>query len=270
MTDTILLTGISGFIAKHIALKLLNAGYAVRSALRPHLTDPAAFDRLSFVATDLEQDAGWPDAMAGVLAVIHTASPFPIAQPKDEQVLIRPAVDGTRRVLLAAGVAGITRVILTSSDAAIIDDTVDGPQDEADWCALDAPGTTAYARSNTLAERAAWAIAAREGLSLTTINPGLVIGPPLDAHYGSSIGVVKRVLCGKDPMLPDIGVAMVDVRDVAEMHLRALQRPATTAKRYAAVAGSMTMPAMGRTLKASDPQRHPRGPAFRAAHPCAV
>jgi dihydroflavonol-4-reductase len=268
MTDTILLTGISGFIAKHIALKLLNAGFAVRgtlrkparadevrSALKPHLTDPAAMDRLTFATADLETDEGWAHAMAGITAVMHTASPFPIAQPKDEQVLIRPAVEGTRRVLMAAKAAGIIRVILTSSTVAIIDETVHGQQDENNWCNLDAPGTSAYAKSKTLAEREAWAIAAAEGLHLTTINPGFVVGPPLDANFGSSIGVVKRFLKGKDPMLPKIGFAMVDVRDVAEAHLRALQRPATAGKRYAAVAGSMWMPDMGAVLKAAYPTR---------------
>jgi dihydroflavonol-4-reductase len=268
MTDTILLTGISGFIAKHIALKLLNAGYAVRgtvrtlnradevrAALKPYLTDPAAMDHLTFATADLESDAGWTDAMAGITAVIHTASPFPIAQPKDEQILIRPAVEGTRRVLMAAKAAGITRVILTSSTVAIIDETVHGQQDENNWCNLDAPGTTAYAKSKTLAEREAWAIANAEGLHLTTINPGFVVGPPLDANFGSSISVVQRFLKGRDPMLPKIGFAMVDVRDVADLHLCALQRPATTGNRYAAVAGSMWMPDMGALLKAAYPAR---------------
>jgi dihydroflavonol-4-reductase len=268
MTETILLTGISGFIAKHVALKLLNAGYAVRgtmrsparegevrAALTPHLTDPAAMDRLTFATADLERDAGWAAAMTGITAVIHTASPFPIAQPKDEQVLIRPAVEGTRRVLMAAKAAGITRVVLTSSTVAIVDETVHGQQDEANWCNLDAPGTSAYAKSKTLAEKEAWRIAKAEGLALTTINPGFVVGPPLDAHYGSSIGVVKRFLKGRDPMLPQIGFAMVDVRDVAEAHLRALQRPATAGNRYATVAGSMWMPDMGAVLKAAYPAR---------------
>lgn len=268
MTETIVLTGISGFIAKHVALKLLNAGYAVRgtirnprradevrAAVKPYLTDPAAMDRLTFATADLESDAGWAAAMAGATAVIHTASPFPIAQPKDEQVLIRPAVEGTRRVLMAARAAGITRVILTSSTVAIIDETVHGTQDETNWCKLDAPGTTAYAKSKTLAEQEAWALAKAKGLQLTTINPGFVVGPPLDTHYGSSVGVVKRLLKGRDPMLPKIGFAMVDVRDVAEAHLRALQRPATAGNRYAAVAGAMWMPKMGATLKAAYPAR---------------
>ena len=132
MPETVLLTGVSGFIAKHVALKLLNAGYdvrgtvrrldrgdEVRAALASHLGEKAG--RLTFAQADLEADAGWSEAMAGVAAVVHTASPFPIAQPKDPQDLIRPAVDGTRRVLEAAATAGVRRIVLTSSVAAVLD-----------------------------------------------------------------------------------------------------------------------------------------------------
>ncbi len=265
--DTVLLTGCSGFIAKHVALKLLNAGYNVRGTLRrldrgdevlaavgPHLGPGAG--TLTFVQADLEADAGWAEAMVGVAAVVHTASPFPIAQPKDPAVLIRPAVEGTSRVLKAAAAAGVTRVVLTSSTVAIMNDTKPGTlHDEGDWCDVSLPSTSPYAKSKTLAERAAWELAKSLGLQLTTVNPGLVVGPPLDEHYGSSLGLVERVLKGKDPMLPNIGFPTVDVRDVAEMHLRALQRPETVGKRYISAAGSMAMLDMGRTLKAAYPTR---------------
>jgi dihydroflavonol-4-reductase len=267
MTETILLTGISGFIAKHVALKFLRAGYGVRgtvrrldraeevrAALRPHLNDDA-LARLSFVAADLEADTGWDVAMKGVAAVIHTASPFPIAQPKDPQVLIRPAVEGTLRVMKAAKAAGVMRVVLTSSTVAVLDERRPGVQDEASWCDPAAPGVPAYAQSKTLAEKAAWDFAGREGMQLTVINPGLVLGPPLDGNFGSSVGVVRRILRGRDPMMPMIGFAAVDVRDVAEMHLRALQRVKTVGKRYLAVAGSITMPDMARVLKQTYPAR---------------
>ncbi|WP_103259092.1 SDR family oxidoreductase [Tabrizicola aquatica] len=263
----VLLTGCSGFIAKHVAVKLLNAGYDVRGTLRrldradevraavtPHLTEAAG--SLSFVQADLEADAGWAEAMAGMDAVVHTASPFPIAQPKDPQVLIRPAVQGTQRVLAAAAAAGIRRVVLTSSIVAVVNDGKHGAlQDENDWCDLTLPSTTPYARSKTLAERTAWDLARAQGLELTTINPGFVLGPPLDEHYGSSLGIVERLLRGRDPMVPDLGFPTVDVRDVAEMHLRALQRPETAGKRYIAAAGSLAMVDMGRTLKATYPTR---------------
>ncbi|OZA13997.1 MAG: dihydrokaempferol 4-reductase [Rhodobacterales bacterium 17-64-5] len=267
MPETVLLTGVSGFIAKHVALKLLNAGYdvrgtvrrldradEVRSAVAPHLT--AGAGTLSFVQADLESDAGWDDAVRGVSAVVHTASPFPIAQPKDENVLIRPAVEGTERVLNAAAAAGVTRIVLTSSTVAVFDEgRHQDLQDEANWCDLDLPSTSAYAKSKTLAERKAWEIAKAKGLQLTTINPGVVLGPPLDEHYGSSMELVERIMKGKDPAMPDLGFAAVDVRDVAEMHLRALQKPETAGKRYLATAGSLTMPEMGRILKDAYPTR---------------
>jgi len=263
--DLVLLTGISGFIAKHVALKLLNAGYSVRGTLRrmnradevraalaPYLTESAG--ELTFIQADLESDAGWAEAMAGVSALIHTASPFPIAQPKDPATVIRPAVEGTERVLKAAAAAGVTRVVLTSSTVAVINEgKPDTLQDEADWCDTHLPTTTPYAKSKTLAERAAWEIAKARGLKLTTINPGLVLGPPLDEHYGSSLSLVERFLKGRDPMLPPMGLPVVDVRDVAEMHLRALQRPETEGRRYLASSGSMAFVDMGRTLKAAYP-----------------
>jgi dihydroflavonol-4-reductase len=267
MSETILLTGVSGFIAKHVALKILNAGYAVRGTLRrmdraeevraalaPYLTEHAG--ALTFVQADLESDAGWAEAFQGVTALVHTASPFPITQPKDPAVVIRPAVEGTERVLKAAAAAGVTRVVLTSSTVAVLNEAKpDTLQDEADWCDTHLPSTTPYAKSKTLAERAAWEIAKARGLKLTTINPGLVLGPPLDEHYGSSLGLVERFLKGRDPMLPSLGFPVVDVRDVAEMHLRALQRPGTEGRRYLAASGSMAFVDMGRTLKAAYPTR---------------
>ena len=267
MAEQVLLTGASGFIAKHVALRLLNAGHDVRGTLRrldradevraavaPHLGDRAG--SLSFVQADLEADAGWAEAMAGMTALIHTASPFPIAQPKDENQLVRPAVEGTRRVLKAAHAASIGRVVLTSSTVAVINDGKPNTlQDEADWCDVTLPHTTAYAKSKTLAERSAWEYARANGLALTTINPGLVLGPPLDEHYGSSLQLVERILKGRDPMLPEIGFPIVDVRDVAEMHLRALQRPETAGRRYIAASGTLAMVDMGLALKAAYPVR---------------
>jgi dihydroflavonol-4-reductase len=267
MGETVVLTGISGFIAKHIALKLLASGHSVRGSLRdvsragevraalgPHL-DNSGLGRLSFVQLDLTRDDNWGAAMAGATALIHRASPFPIANPIDEDDLIRPAVEGTRRAIAAAGAAGVKRVIFTSSVVAIIDTYKRGMQDETDWCNLDAPDTTAYAKSKTLAERAAWELSAPHGIALTTINPGLVIGPPLDGHFGSSISIVARLLRGRDPMLPMVSFSCVDVRDVAEAHLRALERPQTAGRRIPCTAGVMSMPDMARVLKAAYPAR---------------
>ncbi len=265
----VLITGVSGFIAKHIALRLLQAGWAVRGTLRsldraeevraalhPHLTDKS-LARLSFAEADLTSDAGWAEAAQGAHVLIHTASPFPMSQPKDPADLVRPAVEGTLRALRAAYGAGIRRAVVTSSTVAVINEGKRGIQDESDWCDLTAPGTTAYATSKTMAERAAWEFVAKEapGLALTCINPGFVLGPPLDKHFGTSMNVVQRLLRGKDPMLPMIGFVCVDVRDVAEMHLRAVLRPETSGKRYLAAGGSMTMPDMGLVLKTAYPHR---------------
>lgn len=266
MAETVLLTGVSGFIAKHVAVKLLNAGYdvrgtvrrldrgeEVRSAVAPHLGETAG--QLTFVQADLESDAGWAQAMAGINAVVHTASPFPIAQPRNANDLIRPALQGTDRVLRAARAAGVTRVVLTSSVVAVLNEAKSAVQDETDWCDLTIPTTTAYGQSKTLAERRAWELAASLGLDLTTINPGFVLGPPLDGNYGSSLAIVERFLKGKDPMQPPYGLPIVDVRDVAEMHLRAVQRPETAGKRFIAAAGSMTFAEMARVLKTAYPDR---------------
>ncbi len=264
----VLLTGASGFVAKHVALRLLQEGHAVRASLRnparqaelvealaPHLA-PGAIDRLSFATLDLTRDEGWSEAAAGCEALVHTASPFPIAQPKDADVLIRPAVEGTRRALTAAAAAGIRRVVMTSSTVAVLSGFRDSHvSTEDDWADADGPPPHPYARSKVMAEREAWAIAGREGLRLTTINPSFILGPPLDAHYGSSINVVRRVLRGRDPMLPKIGFPVVDVRDVALAHVRALERPETEGQRLIASAGSLWLSDWGRILKAVWPDR---------------
>ncbi|MGV8955398.1 MAG: NAD-dependent epimerase/dehydratase family protein [Cypionkella sp.] len=269
MTETVLLTGISGFIAKHVAARFLTAGYAVRGSLRSmgradevrtalaSVVSEADLARLTFVALDLEADTGWAEAMAGVTTLVHTASPFPLENPKDEQSLIRPAVQGTLRALRAAKAAGVMRVVLTSSTVAVLNNNVQGEHTEADWADVTAASTSAYAKSKTLAERAAWDFVAGEGagMALTTINPGLVLGPALDRHFGSSLSLVQRLLRGKDPMVPNLGFPLVDVRDVAEMHLRAVQRPETAGKRYLAGAGTLSMPQMARLLKAAYPAR---------------
>jgi len=249
MTQTVLLTGASGYIARHILVRLLGAGYDVRASLRdagkgaalmaevtPHLADAAAAGRVSFVSLDLGQDAGWTDALRGVDALVHTASPFPMDAPKSEDELITPAVDGTRRALRAASAAGVRRVVLTSSVAAMMG--VDGqgrtgPLSEEDWTDPDAPRLSAYAKSKTLAEMAAWehVNSADPEMQLTTINPGFVTGAPIGRATGTSMGIIRRILSGKDPMLPKVGFALVAVGDVAEAHVRALSLPESAGER---------------------------------------
>ncbi len=249
MSQKILVTGATGYIAKHIVLKLLERGDQVvgsvrnlsreeelRDTMRTHLSDPAKVENLSVVALNLDADDGWQNAMAGIDAVLHTASPFPLEQPKDENDLIRPAVDGALRALRAAHAGGIGRVVITSSSVAVMTGTKPSQgtlYTEDDWSSTESGEASPYAKSKTLAERAAWDFVAGEGqgIELTTINPVFVMGDPLDANYGTSIRVIERILAAKDPMIPNIGFPTVDVRDVAEAHIRALDAPQVSGKR---------------------------------------
>jgi dihydroflavonol-4-reductase len=273
VTQTVLLTGASGYIAKHIALQLLEAGYHVRGSVRnlsrgaevtaavqPHLTDDHNLDaRLTYVTLDLTSDDGWTDAMAGVDVLMHTASPFPLTQPKDEDELIRPAVDGAMRAMQAAHAAGVTRVILTSSTAAISGSALppgDTAFDETNWTDPADPDAAAYVRSKTLAEKAAWDFVRDQApqMKLTTINPGFVLGAPLDGHFGTSIDVIARALGGKDPMVPSIGFATVDVRDVAALHVTVIDKPQTAGQRIMAVDKFLSFAKLAQAIKAAYPK----------------
>jgi len=255
MESMVLITGISGFIARHCAVDLLNAGYRVRGTVRSShgsgdvrasLARHADVSSLEFVQADLESDAGWDSAVAGCWGVLHVASPFPAKQPRDEQELIRPAVQGTLRVLRAAAAAGVSRLVQTSSTVAV---TLGHPRDrsapftELDWTRVDSPGVTAYAKSKTLAERAAreFVDQDRSGLHYASVNPGLVLGPALDRDIGTSAEIVQMFLNGKYPGAPRMSIPCVDVRDVARMHRLALETAAPSGGRYLGVADSLWM-----------------------------
>lgn len=263
-SKTILVTGVSGFIARRCAIELIEHGYVVRgtlrdakraASLRQDLAPLADVGKLELVEADLLSDAGWDAAMAGCHGVLHLASPFPIAQPSDEADLIRPAVDGTRRVLQAAMRNGVTRFVQTSSTVAIAyghphDRTK--PFTEADWTNLEGPGITPYAKSKTLAERAARELIGSSGTSMhfSTVNPGLVLGPLTDPAFGSSVEVIRMILSGKYPGMPRLMFPIVDVRDVAVIHRLALETTAPSGGRYLAIAGTMWMLDIARTLRA--------------------
>lgn len=271
MSKTVVLTGITGFIAKRITLDLLEARHSVRGSLRsmrradevrdavrPHLSDPAALDRLSFVELDLTSDTGWADAMQGADVLMHTASPFPMQQPKNEDDIVRPAVDGTLRALNGAKAAGITRVVLTSSMVAIMHnrDAFTRPVTEADWSVRGDPTLVPYGLSKTLAEKAAWDfVAETPDMTLITVNPGLVAGTPMDRHYGTSLGLIERILSGKDPMLPDMRLPVVDIADVSRLHVQAVDDSAMDGTRNMAADSMWSMLDLGRTLAAEYPDR---------------
>ena len=213
----VLLTGASGFIAKHILRELLENGYEVRASIRSEKRKSeleALFPdaKIEFVFLDLAKDEGWAEALNGMDVLVHTASPFPFSQPKDPQELIRPAVDGTLRALNAAKAAGIKRVILTSSCVAIYKDAskpVTESSGESNWTTPDDPSVNAYEASKTLAEKAAWDfVAENPEIALTTINPGIVLGPAMDKNYGTSLNIVEQMMTGKMPMVPAINHAL--------------------------------------------------------------
>ena len=211
----------------------------MRAMLKEGGAEPG--DRLSFIAADLENDAGWPEAVAGCEYVLHVASPFPPNIPKHEDELIVPAREGALRVLRASRDAGVKRVVLTSSFAAIGygQKPQTTPFDETNWTDPNGDDVLPYVKSKTLAERAAWDFIANEGgdLELSVVNPVGVFGPVLGPDYSTSILLVQRLMDGAMPGCPRLYFGVVDVRDVADLHIRAMTHPAAKGERFLAVAG---------------------------------
>ncbi len=250
----VLVTGGTGFVGAHCLIQLLAAGHETHATVRDlkregdvramlrHRGAGEAGQRLKLFRADLSADAGWAEAAAGCDYVLHVASPFPSTVPKDENELIGPARNGALCVLKAARDAGAKRVVLTSSFAAI---GYGAPKDrtavftETDWTNLNDPTVQAYPKSKTIAERAAWDFIAREGggLELAVVNPVLILGPVLGPDVSSSIVLVKRLMDGAMPGCPDISFGGVDVRDVADLHLRAMTDPAARGERFIATSG---------------------------------
>ncbi|MGC2782801.1 MAG: aldehyde reductase [Roseiarcus sp.] len=250
----VLVTGGTGFVAAQCLVQLLAAGHDTRATVRDlkRESDVRAMlrqggagevgERLTLSRADLNADAGWAEAAAGCDYVLHVASPFPSTVPRDENELIAPARDGALRVLKAARDAGVKRVVMTSSFAAI---GYGAPKDrtaaftEKDWTNLNDPSVQPYPKSKTIAERAAWDFIAREGgtLELAVVNPVLVLGPVLGPDTSPSILFISRLLDGSLPGCPDLSFGVVDVRDVADLHLRAMIAPAARGERFLATAG---------------------------------
>lgn len=262
--STVLVTGGSGFIGCHCVLQLLAAGHQVRTTVR-NLKREADVrtmlkvggvepdNRLSFFAATLEKDAGWKEAVVGCEYVLHVASPLPASLPKHEDELIIPAREGTLRVLRSSREAGVKRVVLTSSFGAIGygHEPRDTPFNENDWTVMNEEAI-AYMKSKTIAERAAWDFVGRDGgnLELSVINPVGVFGPVLGPDYSTSILLVQRLMDREMPGCPKLYFGLVDVRDVADIHLRAMTDPAAKGERFLAVAGDfMTMAEIAKVLK---------------------
>ena len=271
----VLITGVSGFIAGHTALEFLKAGYHVRGSVRNAAKGDAIaavlgqhgdISRLEFVEADLGSDQGWPEAVKGCDCVAHLASPFPLAQPKDENDLIRPAVEGTLRVLKAAKAAGVKRFVQTSSMVAVIQGHRHEKTSftEDDWSNLAAPGITAYQKSKTLAEKAGRQFMAEHGSDMhyATVNPGLVWGPALDRDIGSSVEIVRMFLAGKYPGAPKLKLLVVDVRDIAKMHRLAMETGEPSGGRYLGVCGDVWMMDMARMMREELGAKARKAPKF--------
>ncbi len=244
----VLVTGVSGYVGQHCAVELLKNGYSVKGSVRSlskadevtkaikKVIDPKG--NLEYCELNLLKDDGWDQAMVGCDYVLHVASPFVTSEPKDENELIKPAVDGTQRALKAAKKAGIKRMVLTSSMVAMMGDakgTVAINQNS--WTNVKAKGVSAYLKSKTLAEQSAWEfINKQEGnqlLELVTVNPGPIYGPTLSGNLnGESMGMYKQLISGKMPLLPRFAINMSDVRDVAAIHIAALKNENANGKRF--------------------------------------
>jgi len=263
---TVLVTGGSGFLGGWCAVEALRRGHRVRATLRDlsrerevragisaHV-DPG--ERLSFAAADLTSDDGWAEAVAGCEYVLHVASPFPPAQPKDPDELIVPARDGTLRVLRASLEAGVRRIVVTSSVAAVRNSKAAASADreltEADWSDPGDSSLTPYTRSKTIAELAAWELVRERGAEerLVTVQPGAIIGPVLGRDRSYSLQAIERLLTGKMPGLPRLGFSFVDVRDVAALEVAALTAPDAGGQRLIAAAEFLWLSDVAAILRA--------------------
>ena len=261
MTGTILVTGGTGYIGGELIDQLLARGYTVHTTVRdtarsePRLRErwPAAGERLKVFQADLMSDAGWAEANAGCDAVAHVASPLPLAPPRHEDDLIVPAREGTLRALRFAKAAGVRRFVQTSSMAAIAYGRSEKEYTvtESDWTDVNHPDVHPYVKSKTIAERAArdWVAEHGAGMEFVSINPSLVLGPVYSADFSTSVSAIEQLLSGAVPLAPDLGFAVVDVRDVAALHVKCLEEPGLAGERFIASGKFMKFIDVGAVLR---------------------
>lgn len=274
MSEKVLLTGITGYIGEHCAVELLKQGYevvgTVRSlekaeSTRQSLSKLVSTDRLSFVKADLLSDDGWSEAMNGCTYVLHVASPFYMTEPKNEMEIITPAIEGTKRVIKAAKKANIKRMVLTSSIVAMVAGKETGKYGTDSWSDCNS-NIGAYSKSKTLAELEAWKEVKDSSMELTVINPGGVFGPAIGAKIdGQSVKMITDIITGKIPMIPDVAMGMVDVRDVAKLHVNAIKAQGVAGKRFiAATAEPVEMATVMQILKNAGYNKVPsmKAPSF--------
>lgn len=279
-SEKVLLTGISGYIGLHTAKRLLEEGFDVRGSVRniakaeevkaTLIAASVDIKKLSFVELDLTSDQGWEDAASECDYVMHIASPFVIAQPKNEDELITPAVQGSLRALRAAKKAGVKRLVLTASTMTMMGSMKNGTFGPADWTDTNAANTSAYTKSKTLAERAAWDFIENQSdenqMEMVSLHPGGVFGPPLgNTITGQAMTMINRMIQGKVPMMPNIAIPMIDVRDVANLHVQAMMTPNASGKRIvAALAEPTRLVEIAQILK----EQGYKGPSTRIAPDC--
>ena len=246
--EKVLVTGVSGYIGNHCATELLKNGYAVKGTLRSLSRaneviniikkEIGSEENLEFCDLDLLDDKGWDEAMNDCKYVLHVASPYLIKEPKDENLLIKPALDGTKRVLEAAKRAGVKRVVLTSSIVAMLENADKSINiNSKSWTNVNARNVSAYAKSKTLAEKFAWDFIHNQNgdssLELVVINPGPVFGPTLSGDLtGTSMNMFNKMISGKMPLVPQASLNISDVRDVAKIHVLALKNEKANGKRF--------------------------------------
>lgn len=264
MPETVLVTGGTGYVASWAVRALLDRGYQVRTTIRSLAKEPSVRaaasvendpgTRLECVVADLTADAGWDEALHGVDYVLHVAQPLGLGGEDDPDALVKPAREGMGRVLRAATAAGVKRVVATSAANAASPSsyTEESVSDESVWTDPDDPTLIPYRRAKTVGERTAWDFMADHPgpMTLVTILPGAVFGPILSPSTMGSVGIVARMLSGKMPGTPRVGLEIVDVRDLVDLHIRAMTAPAAAGQRYLATGEFMWMNDMAKILKA--------------------